>query len=232
MTDSDTVTCAECLATVPFAQMSAGTKYRKCKACWRAYQKQWRDSHLERCRETQREWRRNNPEVGRRYYERNREAYLNRGREKRKRNPERYREYVRRSYRKHIEKRRAAAKKYNDGRKHTRRAYLEANMGRVRDYHRRYHLKTTFGIEMEDYEALLAAQGAVCAICGAPPPEKAVRGDGPGRLAVDHNHESGVVRGLLCLPCNAALARMEDIPQWHEKALAYLQRYSHPRKTA
>lgn len=52
----------------------------------------------------------------------------------------------------------------------------------------------TYGITGDDYEALLKRQGGKCAICRARPKSK--------RLAVDHNHTTGAVRGLLCSRCN------------------------------
>lgn len=52
----------------------------------------------------------------------------------------------------------------------------------------------TYGLEAGDYERLLEAQGGRCAICRARPKSK--------RLAVDHDHKTGAVRGLLCSRCN------------------------------
>lgn len=52
----------------------------------------------------------------------------------------------------------------------------------------------TYGITADDYEELLKRQGGKCAICRARPRSK--------RLAVDHNHTTGEVRGLLCSRCN------------------------------
>lgn len=52
----------------------------------------------------------------------------------------------------------------------------------------------TYGITASDYDSLLAAQGGKCAICRARPKSK--------RLAVDHDHKTGAVRGLLCSRCN------------------------------
>lgn len=52
----------------------------------------------------------------------------------------------------------------------------------------------TYGLEVGDYDALLKAQGGKCAICRARPKSK--------RLAVDHDHKTGAVRGLLCSRCN------------------------------
>lgn len=55
-------------------------------------------------------------------------------------------------------------------------------------------IEKTYGITGADYEKLLEAQGGKCAICRARPRSK--------RLAVDHDHKSGAVRGLLCSRCN------------------------------
>lgn len=52
----------------------------------------------------------------------------------------------------------------------------------------------TYGLTATDYDALLQAQGGRCAICRARPKSK--------RLAVDHEHKTGAVRGLLCSRCN------------------------------
>jgi len=72
-------------------------------------------------------------------------------------------------------------------------------------------MKVKFGITAEDYASLLAAQGGVCAICGSPPNGRA--------LAVDHDHATGAVRGLLCDGCNLGLGHIEA----HiERAAAYI----------
>jgi len=72
-------------------------------------------------------------------------------------------------------------------------------------------------VTVEWYEATLAAQAGGCAICGELPTRK--------KLAVDHNHTTGVNRGLLCDICNTALERMETVENWHDKAIAYLVKY-------
>ena len=75
--------------------------------------------------------------------------------------------------------------------------YLTTPEGRIthRDRMRRYQWKAA-GIDMTDerYDAMLANQGGVCAICG--------RVDSKKRLSVDHDHKTGFVRGLLCWRCN------------------------------
>jgi hypothetical protein len=64
------------------------------------------------------------------------------------------------------------------------------------------HLRNKYGITIEEYDTLLLAQGGVCGICKQPPSER--------YLAVDHDHETGEVRGLLCIGCNVALGLFED----------------------
>lgn len=64
---------------------------------------------------------------------------------------------------------------------------------------RNRYLQKTYGISIAEYDRLLAAQSGRCAIC---------RGLSGGKnLAVDHNHKTGEVRGLLCKRCNSAIAR-------------------------
>ena len=77
-----------------------------------------------------------------------------------------------------------------------------------------HHLRHCFGITAGQYGALFAAQGGVCAICGRPPVGK--------RLAVDHNHETGAVRGLLCSNCNRALGLLQDDESVVASAARYL----------
>jgi hypothetical protein len=60
---------------------------------------------------------------------------------------------------------------------------------------REYALRRRFNISLEEYEKILESQGRVCALCG----KECSTGV---RLAVDHDHESGHVRGLLCTRCN------------------------------
>ena len=63
-------------------------------------------------------------------------------------------------------------------------------------------LADLFNITPGEYDQILRFQGGVCAICGLPP--KSVR------LSVDHNHKTGLVRGLLCWQCNKFVLAMFD----------------------
>lgn len=84
---------------------------------------------------------------------------------------------------------------------------------------RRYHLTNTYGITPEQYEAMLAEQGGVCAICR--------RKDKGRNLAVDHDHETGQVRGLLCQACNRAIGQLGEDPDRLDTAVSYLRRWAH-----
>ncbi len=67
---------------------------------------------------------------------------------------------------------------------------------------RKKHFKTKYGITLEDYENMFQSQNGVCKICK----NKCSTGK---NLAVDHCHETGKVRGLLCAKCNVNLGRIE-----------------------
>ena len=92
-----------------------------------------------------------------------------------------------------------------------RRAYRAANPDKLREG----HLKRRFGLTLADYATLLAAQGGGCAICGRPEPER-------GSLHVDHDHETGVVRGLLCFRCYGGLGQFDEDAERLVDAAAYL----------
>lgn len=81
---------------------------------------------------------------------------------------------------------------------------------------RRRHLKRTYGMTPEDYDARLAAQGGGCAICGTVPASDQV-------LDVDHDHATGRIRGLLCRPCNTMLGGARDSRDILAKGIKYLE---------
>jgi hypothetical protein len=82
---------------------------------------------------------------------------------------------------------------------------------------RDYNLRSRFGVTSKDYDALLAAQGGKCALCESRRP-----GGRWERFAVDHCHQTGRVRGLLCYGCNVALGRLGDTPERLLRAYQYV----------
>lgn len=95
------------------------------------------------------------------------------------------------------------------------KARLAERRIRNRPLHREYQLKRKYGLSIEDYNDLLTKQGGVCAICKGLP-SKSFRW-----FAVDHDHQTGLVRGLLCQRCNGGLGYIES--EFHAKALTYLE---------
>lgn len=74
-----------------------------------------------------------------------------------------------------------------------------------------------YGLTPEEHLALVARQGGLCAICGSPPAHDA--------LAIDHDHETGRVRALLCDNCNFMIGLAQDNPTLLEIGAAYLESY-------
>lgn len=87
---------------------------------------------------------------------------------------------------------------------------------RAIDKHRASHLARKFGITPDEYDRMLEAQGNVCAICNAP----CATGR---RLAVDHDHRTGAIRGLLCFRCNVVLGKFDDDLDLFASATTYLR---------
>lgn len=74
-----------------------------------------------------------------------------------------------------------------------------------------------YGISAQEYAAILSEQGGKCYLCR--------RANGATKaLAVDHDHRTGMVRGILCGPCNAkVLGHARDDIEFFERAIEYLQ---------
>jgi hypothetical protein len=80
---------------------------------------------------------------------------------------------------------------------------------------RNQYLMRKYGVTVDEYDELLAAQGGVCAICGRPPRDDI-------SLHLDHDHTTGERRGLLCFKCNNALGDFDDDPERLLRAYVYL----------
>lgn len=84
-----------------------------------------------------------------------------------------------------------------------------------RESQRWRRLRRCYGLSRQDYEALLASQGGACAICTRPPGDP---------LVVDRARVTGVVRGLLCRRCKAAITCFNEDPRLLSLAIAYRKR--------
>jgi hypothetical protein len=93
--------------------------------------------------------------------------------------------------------------------------------GRARDA----HLRRKYGITADDYDQLLAAQGGGCALCGIKP-EDLTTGRYRTFLHVDHCHDTGQVRGLLCPDHNLLLGRFGDSVEMFKRIVEYLEAHA------
>jgi hypothetical protein len=75
------------------------------------------------------------------------------------------------------------------------------------------YLRRTYGIDLSDYEDMFIKQDGRCCIC---------RTRGEGKLVVDHNHETGKVRGLLCGGCNTGIGLLGEDPAILAAAIVYV----------
>lgn len=85
------------------------------------------------------------------------------------------------------------------------------------EYDKDKKLQSTYGISYQEYLVMLEAQGGCCAICGT---------DDTGKrkaFAVDHCHETGVVRGLLCSSCNTGIGLLKEDLGIMKRAMEYVK---------
>lgn len=110
------------------------------------------------------------------------------------------------------------------------KAYYEKNKevlkAKVRERNRLPHvisskrnrnLQVNYGITDSEYQGLLKEQNGCCAICGIS------QSDLSYKLYVDHSHETGKVRGLLCKHCNTAIGLFKDKESIMQRAISYLR---------
>lgn len=99
------------------------------------------------------------------------------------------------------------------------RASNLASAAKYRKSHKRerfsYALKARYGISRERFDAMLISQCGLCDICLDPM-------ESP---SVDHSHESGMVRALLCQRCNAAIGMMREDPEIMDRAKNYILKF-------
>lgn len=78
-------------------------------------------------------------------------------------------------------------------------------------------LRRNYGISLERYNAILEAQGFKCSMCPTPHTDD-------NKLHVDHCHDTGRVRGLLCMSCNTGIGKLNHDINTLNAAIAYLQK--------
>jgi hypothetical protein len=114
-----------------------------------------------------------------------------------------------------------ATKRWRDNHPESRQYRLDWYAKQTPEKKASYHLKANFDISLDDYNEMLVSQSGVCAICKQP--ETKIRNGLVTMLAVDHDHVTGVIRGLLCHRCNILLGHCNDNVSILASAISYLQ---------
>lgn len=96
-------------------------------------------------------------------------------------------------------------------RKH-RKEYMATRKVEASEYRRRWNLAKRYGITMEQYADMWERQGEACGLCGR----------SSKRMVVDHDHNTGKVRGILCVRCNVCLGGLGDNLDGAIRAVRYL----------
>jgi hypothetical protein len=86
------------------------------------------------------------------------------------------------------------------------------------------HLKYKYGITREEFNQSWESQGGKCAICLIELPDLMVYENRRRQYAIDHNHDTGKFRGILCNRCNAMLGMANDSARILASAIGYLEK--------
>ena len=132
--------------------------------------------------------------------------------ERKKRRKEVCKRYYYKNHEKELERSRIKTQKTRDADPEKYNQYMRDYRDKNPEKVRWWWLKSKYGLSREQYEALLASQGGTCALCNS------------RKLVVDHDHETGKVRGLLCSKHNIGLGQFDDSAQELLKAVEYLSK--------
>lgn len=98
----------------------------------------------------------------------------------------------------------------------SQRKYRKQNKRKIQDH----RLRKRYGISIDDYDRMATTQGHKCAICGGQN-----FGKNRSRFCVDHDHETGQIRALLCNKCNRGIGYLNDDPDLLERAADYIRTF-------
>ena len=105
-----------------------------------------------------------------------------------------------------------------------RKLYHEKHYQKVRVKQRDNQRKCKYGLSKEGFDLLMGEQLGKCACCGVGLDDSFGKHHKPNKLVVDHCHETGVVRGILCTMCNKGIGLLGDTESGVNKALLYLRK--------
>ena len=91
----------------------------------------------------------------------------------------------------------------------------------LRSRQRRRRLRVEYNMTLGQYREMYLTQGGLCALCGKPETNGNL-------LVVDHDHDTGKVRGLLCSGCNLEIGKMENFVKRHGDNIKFYQARGRP----
>lgn len=157
----------------------------------------------------------------RKYREQNKEKISEKNKKYNKNNKDKIAEYSKEYAQKHKDRisknRKLRRAKEHDTVINIERNCYQKHKDKRATYKKSFIFAKRYGIKIEDYNKILDNQNGKCAIC-----ERHVS-DFNRLLAVDHNHKTGKVRGLLCFSCNVAIGNFKDSIDILRKAVKYLE---------
>jgi Recombination endonuclease VII len=104
---------------------------------------------------------------------------------------------------------------HQDWCKPCRKEYHSINVKRHREICWKNDIRNKYNLTVDEYDEILKRQDYKCAICGNTSPNR--------KLAIDHNHKTKEIRGLLCGNCNRGIGHLKDSVDILQKAVKYLQ---------
>lgn len=107
---------------------------------------------------------------------------------------------------------------YRKAKREVERRWRNENRDATALMYRRYQIKKRYGLTVADLDAMLVRQGGGCAICASTTSK-----NHHNRLVIDHDHHTGLVRGILCDRCNIVLGRVHDDERLLRQMIKYLR---------
>lgn len=171
------------------------------------------------------------------YYQKNREKKLSYAKEWQSDNKDKRKEYMKKYYEEHKEEWNKKTQEKRDRNNKSRREKYSTDeefrkkiIAKSIDWSKKNTEKrlsqrlSRYGLDYSEYLKMIEEQGGGCAICGVKTSQCSNSKTGKkNRLFVDHCHDTGAVRGVLCSSCNFGIGKFYDNPELLEKAAEYLR---------
>ena len=114
---------------------------------------------------------------------------------------------------------RERARRWREGNPEKARAthdsWVRRNRARYNEANKWRRLRHRYGVSREQYENLMRVAGGKCELCGS-----------EHILCLDHCHKSKLVRGILCMRCNTAMERFDEMPDFPQRVTEYLEKHN------